>query len=122
MIAAMFLTKDLMMDWRLGEQVGLPSSAWGCIPLTQSTPSVQYFMQIFIDGDLAANNGGWQWSASTGTDPQPYFRIFNPYLQAEKARFALHLPNPQLQSTVAHSFLPFRLTLPGSTSAISYRS
>lgn len=42
-------------------------------------------MQQFIDGDLASNNGGWQWSASTGTDPQPYFRIFNPYLQSEKA-------------------------------------
>ena len=42
-------------------------------------------MQQFIDGDLASNNGGWQWSASTGTDPQPYFRIFNPYSQSEKA-------------------------------------
>ncbi|TFY79970.1 hypothetical protein EWM64_g4035 [Hericium alpestre] len=64
MIAAMYLTKDLMLDWRLGER---------------------YFMQQFIDGDLASNNGGWQWSASTGTDPQPYFRIFNPYNQSEKA-------------------------------------
>ncbi|KAG8693702.1 hypothetical protein FRC08_008957 [Ceratobasidium sp. 394] len=64
MIAAMYLTKDLMLDWRLGER---------------------HFMQQFIDGDLASNNGGWQWSASTGTDPQPYFRIFNPYSQAEKA-------------------------------------
>ena len=42
-------------------------------------------MRQFIDGDLASNNGGWQWSASTGTDPQPYFRIFNPYTQSEKA-------------------------------------
>lgn len=42
-------------------------------------------MSQFIDGDLASNNGGWQWSASTGTDPQPYFRIFNPISQAEKA-------------------------------------
>ncbi|KAI0251262.1 DNA photolyase, FAD-binding/Cryptochrome [Lactifluus subvellereus] len=64
MIAAMYLTKDLMIDWRLGEK---------------------HFMQQFIDGDLASNNGGWQWSASTGTDPQPYFRIFNPYSQSEKA-------------------------------------
>ncbi|KAL5636670.1 hypothetical protein ACGC1H_000583 [Rhizoctonia solani] len=64
MIAAMYLTKDLMLDWRLGEK---------------------YFMEQFIDGDLASNNGGWQWSASTGTDPQPYFRIFNPYTQSEKA-------------------------------------
>ncbi|KAF8591412.1 DNA photolyase [Ramaria rubella] len=64
MIVAMFLTKDLMLDWRLGEK---------------------YFMEILIDGDLASNNGGWQWSASTGVDPQPYFRIFNPLLQSEKA-------------------------------------
>jgi deoxyribodipyrimidine photolyase len=42
-------------------------------------------MEQFIDGDLASNNGGWQWSASTGTDAQPYFRIFNPYSQSEKA-------------------------------------
>ncbi|KAI0052987.1 hypothetical protein FA95DRAFT_1482511 [Auriscalpium vulgare] len=63
MIAAMYLTKDLMLDWRLGEK---------------------HFMEQFIDGDLASNNGGWQWSASTGTDPQPYFRIFNPYSQSEK--------------------------------------
>ncbi|KAH9977930.1 DNA photolyase, FAD-binding/Cryptochrome [Lactifluus volemus] len=63
MIAAMYLTKDLMIDWRLGEK---------------------HFMQQFIDGDLASNNGGWQWSASTGTDPQPYFRVFNPYSQSEK--------------------------------------
>jgi deoxyribodipyrimidine photo-lyase len=49
------------------------------------SPHPQHFMQQFIDGDLASNNGGWQWSASTGTDPQPYFRIFNPYSQSEKA-------------------------------------
>ncbi|VDB85450.1 unnamed protein product [Peniophora sp. CBMAI 1063] len=64
MIAAMFLVKDLMIDWRIGER---------------------YYMQQFIDGDLAANNGGWQWCASTGCDPQPYFRIMNPYIQSEKA-------------------------------------
>lgn len=63
MIVAMFLSKNLLMDWRLGER---------------------YFMQQLIDGDLAANNGGWQWSASTGTDAAPYFRIFNPILQSEK--------------------------------------
>jgi deoxyribodipyrimidine photo-lyase len=63
MIAAMFLTKDLFIDWRLGEK---------------------YFMQHLVDGSLASNNGGWQWSASTGTDAQPYFRIFNPYSQSEK--------------------------------------
>jgi len=64
MIADMYLCKDLMIDWRFGEK---------------------HFMQIFIDGDLASNNGGWQWSASTGTDPQPYFRVINPYTQSEKA-------------------------------------
>ena len=44
----------------------------------------QYFMETLIDGDLASNNGGWQWSASTGVDPAPYFRIFNPYTQSKK--------------------------------------
>ena len=46
-------------------------------------------MQNLIDGDLASNNGGWQWSASTGVDPAPYFRIFNPYLQSEKVRLVV---------------------------------
>ncbi|GJE84507.1 DNA photolyase [Phanerochaete sordida] len=64
MITAMYLVKDLMIDWRLGEK---------------------YFMETLIDGDLASNNGGWQWSASTGVDPVPYFRIFNPYTQSKKA-------------------------------------
>ncbi len=63
MIAAMFLTKDLFIDWRKGER---------------------FFMQQLVDGDLASNNGGWQWSASTGTDAAPYFRIFNPVSQSEK--------------------------------------
>ncbi|MEM7454758.1 MAG: deoxyribodipyrimidine photo-lyase [Planctomycetota bacterium] len=63
MVTAMFLTKNLLIDWRLGEQ---------------------YFMQKLIDGDLAANNGGWQWSASTGTDAVPYFRIFNPFSQSKR--------------------------------------
>ena len=62
MIVASFLTKDLIIDWRWGEK---------------------YFMQHLIDGDLAANNGGWQWSASSGMDPKP-LRIFNPYTQAQK--------------------------------------
>lgn len=43
-----------------------------------------FFMEHLIDGDFASNNGGWGWSASTGVDPQPYFRIFNPLLQSEK--------------------------------------
>jgi deoxyribodipyrimidine photo-lyase len=63
MIVAMFLTKDLLLDYRLGER---------------------YFMQNLIDGETAQNNGGWQWSASTGTDSQPYFRVFNPTTQSEK--------------------------------------
>jgi len=63
MITAMFFSKLLWIDWRLGEQ---------------------YFMQHLIDGDFASNNGGWQWSASTGTDAAPYFRIFNPISQSEK--------------------------------------
>lgn len=63
MICAMFLTKNLLTDWRKGEQ---------------------FFMQHLIDGDLAANNGGWQWSASTGTDSVPYFRVFNPVTQSER--------------------------------------
>lgn len=63
MVVAMFLTKTLFLDWRLGEQ---------------------YFMEKLIDGDFASNNGGWQWSASTGTDAAPYFRIFNPITQSEK--------------------------------------
>jgi len=63
MVVAMFLTKNLLIDWREGER---------------------FFMRHLIDGDLAANNGGWQWSSSTGTDSQPYFRIFNPLSQSEK--------------------------------------
>lgn len=62
MIVASFLTKDLIIDWRWGEK---------------------YFMQHLIDGDLSANNGGWQWSASSGMDPKP-LRIFNPASQAQK--------------------------------------
>ena len=63
MIVAMFLTKDLLIHWQWGER---------------------YFMQRLLDGDMAANNGGWQWSAGTGTDAAPYFRIFNPVTQGEK--------------------------------------
>lgn len=63
MIVASFLTKDLHLDWRLGEA---------------------HFMEHLVDGDVASNNGGWQWAASTGTDPQPYFRIFNPALQSRR--------------------------------------
>ncbi|MBI5792434.1 MAG: deoxyribodipyrimidine photo-lyase [Rhodocyclales bacterium] len=63
MVTASFLTKDLGLDWRLGE-------AW--------------FAEKLLDFDLAANNGGWQWAASTGCDAQPWFRIFNPVTQSER--------------------------------------
>ena len=63
MIVASFLTKDLLIDWKWGER---------------------HFMKTLLDGDLAPNNGGLQWAASTGCDPQPYFRIFNPWLQSAK--------------------------------------
>lgn len=63
MITAMFLTKDLHIDWRHGER---------------------YFMQKLIDGEIASNNGGWQWSAGTGADAAPYFRIQNPWSQAAR--------------------------------------
>jgi deoxyribodipyrimidine photo-lyase len=63
MIVANFLTKDLLLYWRAGDV---------------------HFMQHLLDGDPAANNGGWQWAAGTGTDAQPYFRIFNPVSQSQK--------------------------------------
>lgn len=63
MIVASFLVKDLHVDWRWGER---------------------YFAENLLDFDLAANNGGWQWSASTGCDAQPWFRIFNPVTQSER--------------------------------------
>ena len=63
MVVSMFLTKDLLIPWRRGER---------------------HFMRALVDGDLAANNGGWQWSAGCGTDAAPYFRIFNPVSQARK--------------------------------------
>lgn len=63
MIVASFLTKHLLIDWRLGEA---------------------YFAKKLLDFELASNNGGWQWAAGTGTDAQPYFRVFNPTSQTEK--------------------------------------
>ena len=63
MIVSSFLSKHLLLDWRLGEA---------------------YFAQKLLDFDLAANNGGWQWSAGSGCDAAPYFRVFNPYLQTQK--------------------------------------
>ncbi|MBS1587825.1 MAG: deoxyribodipyrimidine photo-lyase [Bacteroidetes bacterium] len=63
MVVASFLTKDLLIDWRWGEA---------------------YFAEKLMDYDLASNNGNWQWAAGTGCDAAPYFRVFNPQLQAEK--------------------------------------
>ena len=63
MIVASFLTKDLHIDWKVGER---------------------YFAQKLVDYDRAVNNGNWQWAASTGCDAQPWFRIFNPWLQQKK--------------------------------------
>jgi deoxyribodipyrimidine photo-lyase len=63
MITASYLVKDLLIDWRWGEK---------------------WFMDNLLDGDPAANNGGWQWTAGTGTDAAPYFRVFNPVLQSRK--------------------------------------
>jgi deoxyribodipyrimidine photo-lyase len=63
MIVASFLTKHLLIDWRLGEA---------------------YFAKKLLDFDLASNNGGWQWAAGSGCDAAPYYRVFNPELQTEK--------------------------------------
>ncbi|CAG8999415.1 MAG: Deoxyribodipyrimidine photo-lyase [Candidatus Celerinatantimonas neptuna] len=63
MITASFLCKNLWLDWKSGER---------------------YFMNNLVDGHLANNNGGWQWSSSTGTDSVPYFRVFNPITQSQK--------------------------------------
>jgi len=82
MVAASFLTKDLLVDWRLGER---------------------YFADKLIDFDLAANNGGWQWAASVGCDAQPWFRIFNPVTQSE--RF-------DAQSTFIRRYLPELAAVP----------
>lgn len=63
MVVASFLCKDLLVDWRLGEA---------------------HFLRHLVDADVASNNGGWQWAAGTGTDAQPFFRIFNPVTQGER--------------------------------------
>ncbi|WP_438766007.1 cryptochrome/photolyase family protein [Kushneria sp. TE3] len=63
MVTAMFLSKHLLIDWRRGEV---------------------FFLKHLVDGELGANNGGWQWAASTGTDASPYFRIFNPTTQSRR--------------------------------------
>ena len=93
MVVASFLVKDLLIDWRRGESV---------------------FMQGLVDGDPANNNGGWQWTAGTGTDAAPYFRVLNPTRQAERfdpdgdyvRRYV-----PELRNVPAHRILePWRMT------------
>lgn len=82
MVTASFLIKDLGIDWRRGEA---------------------YFAEKLLDFDLAANNGGWQWAASTGCDAQPYFRIFNPVTQSE---------NFDPQGQFIRKYLPMLAALP----------
>ncbi len=87
MITAMFLTKDLHIDWKLGES---------------------WFMQNLVDGEIASNNGGWQWSAGTGADAAPYFRIQNPWAQTLKFDSAGHYIRkwvPELVKIHASRFL-----------------
>lgn len=93
MVVASFLTKHLLIDWRFGER---------------------FFMENLIDGDFSANNGGWQWAASTGCDAQPYFRIFNPITQSERfdpdgSFIKKHLPElknvPAKQIHFPHKYL-----------------
>ncbi len=101
MIVASFLAKDLLIDWREGER---------------------HFMDWLIDGDPAANNGGWQWSAGTGTDAQPYFRIFNPVSQSEKFDpdgIYIRRWIPELRDVPSqHIHAPWKMNLP----PISYPS
>jgi len=93
MITAMFLTKHLLIDWRWGEA---------------------HFMRELVDGDFASNNGGWQWSASTGTDAAPYFRIFNPITQAKRFDGAgefIHTWVPELKELSGKALLePWTVT------------
>lgn len=97
MIVASFATKDLLLDWRIGEA---------------------FFSQHLMDYDLASNNGGWQWAASTGTDAAPYFRIFNPTLQSQRfdpdgSYIRRHVPELQkLSAREIHAPWQFPLTKP----------
>lgn len=97
MIVASFLTKDLHIDWRAGEK---------------------YFAQKLIDYDPAVNNGNWQWAASTGCDAQPYFRIFNPWLQQQKFDpDCLYIKSwvPELNALTPNIIHGLYKTHPGST-------
>jgi deoxyribodipyrimidine photo-lyase len=96
MIVASFLTKDLLIDWREGER---------------------FFFERLVDGDPASNNGGWQWAASTGTDAQPYFRIFNPLAQGRRwdpeGRYVRHWIPELREVPDPHAHAPWESGLPG---------
>ncbi len=93
MVAASFLIKDLHVDWRWGER---------------------HFAEHLNDFDLAANNGGWQWAASTGCDAQPYFRIFNPVTQSQKfdpdGKFIRRYVPELAKVPAAHIHAPWKMT------------
>lgn len=95
MVAASFLVKDLLVDWRRGER---------------------YFADQLLDFDLAANNGGWQWAASTGCDAQPWFRIFNPVSQSQRfdpgGRFIRHFLPELARVPDAFVHAPWTMPLP----------
>ena len=95
MIVAQFLTKNLLCDWRIGEA---------------------HFMRYLVDSDLGANNGGWQWSASTGTDAAPYFRVFNPVSQSEahdpQANYISHWIPELLKMPVKKRHAPWSGSIP----------
>ena len=95
MVVASFLTKDLLVDWRLGEK---------------------YFADRLIDFDLAANSGGWQWAASVGCDAQPWFRIFNPVTQSERFDAQGHFIRRHLPelATVPDKFIHAPWTMPAA--------
>ena len=100
MIVASFLVKHLLIDWRWGER---------------------WFMQQLVDGDPAANNGGWQWSAGTGTDAAPYFRIFNPVLQGRKfdpdGAYVRHWVPELARVSALHIHAPWEMPLEAQSAA-----
>lgn len=100
MIVSMFLTKDLHIDWRMGEA---------------------FFMRSLVDGEIASNNGGWQWSAGTGADAAPYFRIQNPWTQTKTYDAAGEYVRrwvPELRDVPAARF--FSQPRPGDRLAVGY--
>lgn len=116
MIAASFLVKHLDVNWQIGEA---------------------YFYEMLMDGDLALNNGGWQWCASTGNDAQPYFRIFNPLRQAETydpqgryqstwlpkdSEYSAIMPIVSLKAEGQKALLKYKLAKKGSDSSEDYGS